>query len=93
MSIEVNVTQEDIDNGKRESCTRCPVALALTRAGWKGVGVSADYAWQSKGRLNDQCTLNDDDFFKMPAEAQAFVFNFDHNKPVKPLTFFLEDTL
>lgn len=29
--IRVNVTQEDIDSGHKNSCSRCPVALAVGR--------------------------------------------------------------
>jgi hypothetical protein len=32
MDIDINVLQTDIDNGSRQSCQYCPVALAIVRA-------------------------------------------------------------
>lgn len=30
-TIQLNITQSDIDNGKQDSCTQCPIALSLKR--------------------------------------------------------------
>jgi hypothetical protein len=39
-TIVVSVTQEDIDGGKPESSTSCPIALALRRLDFSYVSVT-----------------------------------------------------
>jgi hypothetical protein len=75
--MTIEVTQEDIDNGKRRRCRHCPVALALrrfTRSVW----------------VADQSYLHNLDLQKeigTPNRVSFFIEEFDAGKPVKPFTF------
>lgn len=73
--MKIEVTQEDIRNGKCKSFWGCPIALALARAGFKDVIVSAAYAC-SKDKTLD-----------FPVEALHFINRFDRGETVKPFTF------
>lgn len=71
---KVEVTQEDIDNGKPEEIHLCPIALACKRAGLEGVGVDADEIWHDwKG---DYGTYKM--FHKTTDRARRFVLDFDN---------------
>ncbi len=78
MIVSLSVTQEDIDNGIKSSPTKCPVALALTRAMKKdncAMGISRIIL---SGELKNT-----------PQAILDFVYDFDRGKSVKPfeLTF------
>ena len=81
MTLTVEVTQADIDNGKENDCFACPVALALARAAGRGVA-EVDTAFAT---VNDVST-------RLPDDVQVWIANFDCNGPdaVKPFTFTLE---
>jgi hypothetical protein len=81
--MRVEVTQDDIDNGKRMDGAYCPIALALRRLTGKRCSVSAyragiNYAFGP-------------DHFHLPKEAQQFVLDFDDDRPVVPLSFELNE--
>ena len=66
----VNVTQEDIAEGKRQDKYSCPVALALHRAGFPACSVYTEFASviDADGYWTD---------YQMPEAAADFVGNFD----------------
>lgn len=78
--MTINVTQEDINKGVRNSCTKCPVALAVHRALNKmvRVGFSGVRVEFSIGVLQ---------FLRIPQECQDFMARFDFGMPVQPFEF------
>ena len=74
--MQIEITQDDIDNGERGRTDRCPIALALRRV------PGAERT--SAGRIS--CTINNK-VYRMSAAAQRFVVAFDHDKPVRPMRF------
>lgn len=85
VKLVVNVTAEDIQQGRRRSCDRCPIALALYRAaeghdiGSFGVG---RFACSGVGTVNHEL-MN----AKLPAVARDFVLDFDVGISVSPISF------
>lgn len=73
--MTIEVTQEDIDRGRRGSCFECPVARAASRA--VGAEVSTDrylfYLPTAK--------------IKTPTEVAKFIHAFDGGEPVAPFSF------
>jgi hypothetical protein len=74
--MQIEVTQEDIDRGKKRDALCCPIALAMARAtgrSWAiGCGVAVDEA---------------DTEVHLPEIAFRFESLFDFGKPVQPLSF------
>lgn len=77
--IRVEVTQDDINKGVQDNCTKCPVALALSRAFGIPVTVEATFA-----------TVNGKEI-PIPYEVYEFIWKFDGvgKDGVKPFIFFL----
>ncbi len=82
MIIKLSVTQQDIDEGEKASCTKCPVALALQRA----LGRQDDAAMVGMGMVN---LFIDGNSHKVPDAVRDFVRSFDSGDKVEPfeLTF------
>lgn len=78
--VDVFVKQEDIDQGERGMGTKCPVHLALKRAGING---HVTYSRVELPNLGGNKTI------KLPDEARRFIVDFDSMKPVKPFNFTL----
>ncbi len=83
--VHVELTQEDIDHGKPESCSECPVARAVARA----MGVVCVV------HVDCQIAVSDGDTWwtPLPAVVETFVDNFDNvNQRVlcEPFAFDLE---
>lgn len=80
--MKIEVTQEDIDGGCRESAGHCPIALALARATGCPVSVGPG-----------SCSVRKDDgwhHYELPLAARRFVRDFDGNTaPVSPFKFTL----
>jgi len=76
-TITVQVTDRHIANGHKSSCSFCPVALALTEVGWRGIVVGTDSFAVDSGALT----------IPLPKIAQDFISDFDHDRPVKPFDF------
>ena len=78
MSILVDVTQEDIENGVAEDCLSCPIAIALERATNKKWAVGSE----------EVCP---NDFigpvYRLPQSARRFINRFDSGGVVKPFRF------
>ena len=79
--MKIDVTQEDIVNGKKKSCDECPIALAMIRAGYKNVSVGSYFI--SSGNLT----------YLVPPEVTKFVLDFDAEKPVSPFSFELGEPI
>ena len=75
--MKIDVTAEDISQGKKSSPCNCPVALALGRATERGVSVG------SRGFCFFDEILDRD----LPDEVVKFIFAYDRNKPVEPFSF------
>lgn len=82
--LAVEVTADDIRNGKRNDNCECPVALALKRLpGVEEVVVEIEYfqiSYRLSGELYD-CS------YRLPQEAADFITAFDFNQPVGPVEF------
>lgn len=76
--MKISVTQEDIDKGERNECRRCPVALALARAGFSGWEVDAGTIFLPHSTAEP---------IRTPVEVTRFVLDFDEGLPVFPFTF------
>jgi hypothetical protein len=96
MRLTINVTQEDIDHGKRGDCTRCPIALAVTREldlsprDYLRVN-GCEVILQLEGEIDS--TLSPVQCFSLGVEGQKFVKDFDSplNLSVEPFSFELEE--
>jgi hypothetical protein len=86
--MRIEVTQEDIDAGKRADACDCPVALAICRASGFSVSVrystvyrlqSEIHAWDSRAYLGE-----------LPNAARYFVVDFDEGRAVAPFAFDLD---
>lgn len=75
MKISIDVKREHIDGATpRHSCL-CPIARALTQAGYTGVGV------------NTTEVVTNQFHAVLPEAARKFVDDFDYFMPVEPFTF------
>lgn len=83
--MKIEVTKEDIKNGKRLECDLCPIALAIKRsdANIESVFVTPRHAYitrRSEGEKN----------FRLPDQATIFVLQFDQASAVEPFEFELQ---
>jgi hypothetical protein len=81
MIVHVSVTAEDIENGIRRDCWKCPVAIAMFRAtGVKYVvrGISAAVVGSP------------DDLIALPERVINFIQRYDDGKFPRPMEFDLE---
>ncbi|HVT61862.1 MAG TPA: hypothetical protein VHD33_00030 [Legionellaceae bacterium] len=78
----IKVTQEDINNGVAGSAMSCPIARAITRRfGLKEnpkVGSLVATYWTKDNELRQ---------FQLPYQAKEFIYNFDNQLGVKPISF------
>jgi hypothetical protein len=82
-TVKVEVTQDDINNGKRGECSRCPLALAIRRAVRPEICVlvgSFDYVLQGDRTRHNR---------SLPQIAKNFVRRFDDFAKCKPVSFSL----
>ena len=77
--MTIHVTQEDIDHGRRRSCTNCPVALALERITGEMWEVGLLSAWKLLEKSYPSKTL--------PKKAHKFILAFDEGRKTKPFSF------
>lgn len=84
MTVQVDVTADDIAHGVRKDCDHCPIARAITRAlpGYT-VEVSRTYAFACKGQEPGL-------YADLPGQATKFISQFDAERAVKPLSFELD---
>ena len=76
-TIEISITQEDIDKGRPIHVRLCPIALAAQRAldnPRVTVGVDDMGYWLAR--------------YHLPLEAQQFIIAFDMGRKVQPFKFY-----
>jgi len=83
-TYRICVTQEDIDQGARQSCVACPIALAARRAGVANAEVGCRDLWQTTW---DEDGEDETTFVRMPQVARDFVRAFDRNEKTSPFEF------
>ncbi len=81
---KIEVTQHDIDNGKRKSCTKCPVALAVNRT----LRAEASVGKRTINIIYGDATFEEG--ISTPTSAADFIRKYDEGEEVKPFNFELE---
>lgn len=81
MKLHVEVTAQDIANGKRCNLRECPIAYALERAGLKTARV-----YNFRVVPNPTGVVG----IPLPFKATAFIADFDRGLPTKPFSFELD---
>ena len=82
--IKVSVTKEDIENGKAQKCSECPVALAIARAlGIERVTVTGAVLYSTDPNKRDVYAC-------LPPEVRRFIDRFDDGLKCEPSTFTLQ---
>lgn len=84
--MTIQVTQEDIDNGERSRCERCPIALAIQRA----TGARYSTVGITTAMISDAISLAT--VYGLPQIATTWLMRFDMSGPkmVQPFTFEME---
>ena len=87
MDFTVTMNQSDIDNGVKEDCEYCALALAVARA---VAAVNADDVVDANGAGAFIRTRNEGGGFRywaatLPEQCGEFVWVFDKGEPVKPI--------
>jgi len=81
--LRVEVTAQNILDGKPNDRHRCPIALAIAQRLSCHVLVDAD-----RYSLTDYRPLNPCPFWRgLPLKAREFINRFDNHLPVAPFTF------
>lgn len=81
--MRIEVTQGDIDTGCRKTSQNCPIAIAVSRAVGKRVGVSENLvSIYFNGGVSQVC--------KLPSEATKFITRYDAGYRPAPFGFELE---
>lgn len=80
--IEVEVTQDDIENGVARDCNRCPIALALRRQ-FPNCPNIVD---------NERVAIlfpTEELYYNLPSEAKVFISYFDSvlDAAIRPIKF------
>ena len=78
MNQKIRITQQDIDNGRKDYAPGCAIAVALKRQ-FVYVSVSGWICVEGK-------------YYQAQDEVRDWIANFDRAKPVKPITIELVDT-
>lgn len=85
MNLEVEITAEDIKNGRAGEYNSCPISLALKRQGCQNLRVEEDYI---------SFTLNNLPYkYATPKKIANFIDEFDEGRSVMPLKFILKAPL
>ena len=77
----IDVTQEDIDRGRRGKCMECPIALAAARATGRASAFTSHWAVNVDGADFDEI-----DNATTP-EIRKFIGDFDCGEKVSPFSF------
>lgn len=81
---KIDVTQDDINTGKRINAYSCPIALAMNRVTGKQCSVSS-HEWVVWNDHEQEMTG------RLPLDASRFVRDFDYGLPgVLPISFEIE---
>ncbi len=81
MKLTINVTQEDIKNGKRRSATKCPVSLALTRQ--LSLETSIYFEGYFLPTITESIKFNN-------KQLADWIYNYDNDISVQPISFEIE---
>lgn len=78
--MQIQITAEHIQNGERQSCFKCPIALALEEKfyDWRVGTVLVEIKQKEDSRWQE---------FFLPITAQKFIHAFDNNLEVEPFNF------
>lgn len=79
-ALTIEITKQDIQLGRRNEASCCPIARALAKLGYKSVNV-----WGSYLSFLDPETDNVF-FIDLPADVQSYIKQFDRDKKVEPCT-------
>lgn len=81
--MKIQVTQDDIDHGKKRSCSGCPIGRAIARATGKDclVGQSSVKLGKTWFRTPEERWL------VLPDIASMFIRRFDDGEKVEPFEF------
>lgn len=96
MKITINVTQEDIDQGKRGSDLFCPIALACKKSGQFEVYNNRIAIGDNYISTYDRDNILDGNFIdfkkrvELPPNAKLFIRSFDRQYKVYPFSFEIE---
>lgn len=88
--MKITVTQEDIREGARANCLKCPIALALERALKPLLELDIWYRVQvNEDNVEITNTGAESGRFAalLPEEAEEFIRRFDNRQPVEPFEF------
>ena len=77
--MKIEVTAEDIKNGKKLNCFWCPIALAVSRS------ANTPDCWVDNTRVEIRGMI-----YQLPREAGQFIVDFDKGARVEPFSFELE---
>ena len=80
-TVEVEVTQQMIDEGERGACAYCPVA--------KGLMAATNRRWlvAEGGTAASELTPGRNVCVQLPLSCRAFVSAFDRRQSVQPFSF------
>jgi hypothetical protein len=81
---EINVTQEDINNGGKKQCTMCPIALATKRTFPNAIWISVTQAYIRVVNAGDGERGTE---YLSPLGVEQFINDFDRGRPVSPFSF------
>lgn len=70
----ITITQEDINNGKTGVTTKCPAALALTRAFGRPMFIYKSFGWRTESNTDSRRMGN------TPKKLFAWIKQFDRSK-------------
>ncbi len=80
--VVVEVTAEDIDNGKKALLKECPIARAVGRTMPPNKSHVSIYSWGIRVYY-----VNTYEDYSIPRSAEKFIKNFDSGRPVSPFKF------
>ena len=72
--MEIEITQQDIDNGRRDHVAGCAIALGLNHEFAYELSVSRGWIWIGK------------DYYLTMPEVRRWIADFDRGRPVNPIT-------
>ena len=78
--MRIEITQQDIDNGRKGYTRGCAIALGLKHDFAYELSVSRGWIWIGK------------DYYQTTPEVRRWIADFDRGKPVKPITIELFQT-
>jgi hypothetical protein len=85
MTLNIEVTKENIENGKVGQCGYCPIALAIIPKLAESISV---LVFAAEIRLEKRNLWVDSIY--LPTIARAFIRHFDRHEVVEPVNFSLE---